>query len=483
MAKIILMCVESQWHSLNLEDFDDYNSNNSLSFRRADQVITFQTSDLIRKLDLKYSNGRILPEIIDLESFDKQMSQEGKEFREHREWKALNFLRHHKIIDSGFDLSLDNFKVILKHLGVLYLKLLEKDISEKNRFEEIELKINKLIYERQKKGIRINIGIAQKKCFEIDKEIYRLKNILQLEYNILTPENEKQQKFYLNSKKHTIFESLLYSFETRRNEDLVCNHFYELLRNKQDLESLLYTISRWGGQERTYPLYLGFGTITSRIIMREPSLQNLRKVNRDVIIPDSGMKLLYIDYSQFEAGILASLSDDEEMIALYNSDIYKDLAVNVLGDGNKRDDAKVIFYRYMYGDETLSTKAKSYFHKFKKLENFRKNIALEISNDKKTGTMNGNFRCLKDEDDIVWSLSHKIQATASLIYKRSLIQVYNNSLNDVEFLVPMHDGTLYQIDEIGYDKIKKEIENIYIEEFRKICPKINPRIKSSELFQ
>lgn len=47
----------------------------------------------------------------------------------------------------------------------------------------------------------------------------------------------------------------------------------------------------------------------------------------------------------------------------------------------------------------------------------------------------------------------------------------------------MHDGTLYQINEIGYDNIKKEIEDIYIGEFKKICPKINPSVKSNELFQ
>ena len=278
----------------------------------------------------------------------------------------------------------------------------------------------------------------------------------------------------------------MYTFKTRSKEDIICNFFYDLLRNQQDLESLLYIISRWGGEQRTYPTYLGFGTITSRIIMREPSLQNLRKVNRDVIIPDLGMKLLYIDYSQFEAGILASLSDDEDMIALYNSDIYKDLANNILGDESKRDEAKIIFYRYMYGDKTLSLKAKSYFHKFKKLESFRKLISLEIINDKKTGTINGNFRCPKDDDDddeIVWFLSHKIQATASLIYKNALIQVYNNFFNGIEFLVPMHDGTLYQINEIEYDKIKKEIEDIYIGEFKKICPKINASVKSNELFQ
>lgn len=477
------MCIESQWYSLNIEDFENFEANNSLRFRSTDRLITFQASDLIREL---YSrNPKVkLPIIIDLESFDKQMSQEGKEFREYKSWKVLNFLRHHQIIDSGFELNFDNFKLVLQHLAVLYLKLIEKDISEKNRFEDVEIIINNLIHERQLKGVRINKEIAEKKCVAIDKEIYRIKNILQLQYNIFAPENEKEQKKYLKSKGYTIFESLLYTFKTRRNEDLICEHFYNLLRNKQDLESLLYVISRWGGEQRTYPRYLGFGTITSRIILREPSLQNLRKVNRDVIVPDLGMRLLYIDYSQFEAGILASLSDDENMIALYNTDIYKDLASNVLDDESKRDDAKIIFYRYMYGDKTLDLKAKSYFHKFKKLENFRKIIALEILQNKKIGTLNGNFRCPKDGDDeVIWSLSHKIQATASLIYKSALMRVYNNFFRGVEFLIPMHDGTLYQIDEIEYDKIRKEVENIYIEEFKKACPKINPRVRSSELFQ
>lgn len=482
MRRLIIMRVESQWYSLNLDNFEEFNTDIFLMFRRTDQIITFQTSDLIRELYSK-NHKTILPNIIDLESFDKQMAQEGKEFKEYKEWKAISFLRHHKVIDSGFDLNSKNFKLFLEYLATMYLNLLEKDNSEKKRFESVEIKVNNLIYERQKKGVRINTAIAEEKCVKIEKEIYRIKNIFQLQYGIFDPENEKQQRFYLDSKKYNVFESSLDAFKARRNEDIICKYFYELIRNKQDLESLLYTISRWGGVQRTYPIYVGFGTITSRIITREPSLQNLRKVNRDVIIPDPGMKLLYVDYSQFEAGILASLCNDDNMIKLYNSDIYKDLAINVLQDESKRDEAKIIFYRYMYGDTTLSTKVRSYFSKFTELEKFRKEVASELSYNGKVGTINGNFRSSKEDVENVWSLSHKVQATASLIYKNALIEVYNNFFSGVDFLIPMHDGTLYQINEIGYDEVQNQIEKIYLEEFKKICPKINPRIKSNELFQ
>ena len=100
-------------------------------------------------------------------------------------------------------------------------------------------------------------------------------------------------------------------------------------------------LAHWGGPARCYPVFFGFGTITSRVTVREPSLQNLRKTNRSVISADPKKKLLYVDYSQFEAGILASLSEDPLLISLYNTDIYEDLAHNVLGDASKRADTKV----------------------------------------------------------------------------------------------------------------------------------------------
>jgi DNA polymerase I-like protein with 3'-5' exonuclease and polymerase domains len=472
------MFVESQWHSIDIDDNEDYTVSEVLTITQASLYITFQTNQLLQH----FRTNRIkkLPTIIDLECLDKQMAQEGKEFRSYKNWKAIHALRHHKIIDSEFNLNKSNFKTVLEHLSLMFKTLIEKDDCERKRFENIELNINQIIYERQYKGISIDFEIAKEKCVEIEGEIYRLKNILQLDYGIFTPENEAQQLSYLDSKKFNYIKSLTYSFKIRRNQDPICLLFYELLRNQNDLDSFIFMLSHWGGNNKTYPTFLGFGTISSRITLRQPALQNLKKNNRVVIVPDKGMKFLYIDYGQFEAGILASMSDDDMLINLYNSDIYTDLAEKVLGDRNQRSDAKIIFYRFMYGDTTLDAKSQLYFSKFKKLAEFKKSIENNISKNKKIGSYEGNYRYSFDNES-PWSLSHVIQSTASLIYKKALIRV-RNEVRNVEFLIPMHDATLYQIDEFNYIDYSKRIENIYIEEFKKVCPKIDPIMHSSELF-
>lgn len=477
MKKSVVAYIESEWYSMNIEDFDDFKK--TLSYGSSNIYITFQTSDLIR--EFKSKRIKTLPKIIDLESFDKQMSQEGKEFRGNGVWKALSFLRYHKAIDSEFKLTIENIKSFLGKIAFLYDKLLKKDEEEKRRFENIEIKISKLIYERQSLGVRINIEAAKQRCAEIESKIYSIKNDLQLKYYIFTPDNIESQKNYLEKNNYRIIKSYRYTFEIHKKDDEVCGLFYELIRNEQDLDSLLFIVSHWGGQERTYPSFLGFGTITSRIILRQPSLQNLRKTNRDIIIPDRGMKFLYVDYSQFEAGILASLSKDAKLIELYNSDIYEDLAEKVLKNRALRKDAKIIFYRYMYGDDSLKKEAKNYFQSFKELMKFKNEVEKEIEVKKKIGSKFGNYRYTSNEGNI-WALSHVVQSTASYIYKTALLKV-QKKVKPAEFLIPMHDGTVYQINELEYDGTKAEIERIYIDAFKEICPSIEPKLNCNELFE
>lgn len=477
MKSLIVTFIESEWYSINIADFDDFKNGLDYNFRNT--IITFQTSDLIREFNSK--KIKKLPIIIDIESFDKQMSQEGKEFREYSNWKALTFLKYHKVIDSEFKLTKDNIKVFLEHLAYLYLKLSEKDEVEMKRFNDIEVKINSLIYERQLLGVRVNLDIAKSRCAELEKKIYLIKNDLQLNFNIFTPDNLATQKFYLKENNYRIINSMLYTFKIHRKNDEVCNLLYELIRNQQDLDSLLYILSHWGGHSRTFPSYFGFGTITSRIILRQPSLQNLRKSNRDILVPDVGMKLLYIDYSQFEAGILASLSNDSKLIDLYNSDIYEDLAAKVLKNKAERKEAKIIFYRYMYGDDSLNKEAKIYFKNFKELEKFKILIENELLQKNKIGSQFGNYRYSNDKDSI-WALSHIVQSTASYIYKMSLLEVQKN-IKSAEFVIPMHDGTVYQINDLEYELVKPEIEKIYKMQFKIVCPQIEPKLNCSEKFE
>ncbi|WP_375303805.1 DNA polymerase [Niastella sp. OAS944] len=326
----------------------------------------------------------------------------------------------------------------------------------------------------------VDLETVKKRCEELESYIYEIKNTLQVEHEIFTPDCIETQKNYLRKKAYSIVESLLYSFKIRRKSDIVCNLFYDLLSNQRDLDSLLLMLSRWG-QTRTHPTYLGFGTITSRIILRQPSLQNLRKSNRDLIIPDIGTKLIYIDYGQFEAGILASLSNDKHLIKLYDSDIYSDIAEKVLNNKEDRNEAKIIFYRFIYGDTTLPKNAIDYFHRFKGLQNFKMSIENKVLLNNKVGTVNGNYRRSFD-NDISWALSHVIQSTASYIYKSALIKV-DQEVKTAQLLIPMHDGTVYQLKQFNFDESKNKIEAIYKDEFKKMCPQLNPIVKIKDSFE
>lgn len=477
MKKYVVVFIESTWFSLNIEDYAD--NNNVLTYDSKNQLITFQSSDLIREFD---SNGiKSLPKIIDLESFDKQFSQEGKELRNFKKWKILKCLRHHNIIESDFRLSKDNIVKFMEHIASLYEYLSNKDSLELARFNNIETVINEIIYGSQLRGIRVNKELAVMKCKEIEKKIYKIKNTLQLEHNIFSPDDFSTQKDYLTKNNYNIIQSLFYSFKMRRKNDIICNLFYELLRNKQDLDSLLFISTNWGGSKRTYPLYLGFGSITSRIILRQPALQNLRKSNRDIIIPDDNMKLLYLDYSQFEAGILASLSNDDLMIQLYNDDIYADLGRYMFGENQDRKEAKILFYRFIYGDETLEDKVKNYFLRFENLKTFKKELEKGIEVNDKIGTENGNFRVVFDNKESNWILSHKIQSLASLIFKTAIIETHKK-VKHAQFLIPMHDGAVYQLKESAYEESKQRIEDIFKNAFKEFCPKIEPKVNCKENF-
>ena len=202
MNKYVIMLIESNWYSLDINNFDNYTTNSNLFFLDDDYVISFQTSDLIRVFN---SNGYSLPNIIDLESFDKQMSQEGKDIRSFDNWKAISMLKYHKMIGNDYQLTPTTFKDFLEQIAMYYINHAENNIDEIDRFNAIETKINRIIYERQKNGLTVNKAIAEEKVSTIEREIYRIKNILQLEYKIFLPDNHKQQVEWLNKKGYTVF--------------------------------------------------------------------------------------------------------------------------------------------------------------------------------------------------------------------------------------------------------------------------------------
>lgn len=485
MKKVIIFKANDSWHLV------EFNSRIYISgtiqkvcnqIKNEDQVYSTQVSDFIREFDKEYPRKN-LPILIDVESFVKQFWQKTKPLETQKKWNFFKFLKENEYLSKEFKIQESIYDYLIHIVEFIENTLNRKGLDELIRFENIEIPINSLIYQRQRRGIQIDKTIYPDLIEKTEEELYALKNQLQLMHNIYSPDKISTQIKVLKAEGIEIKGSLLVLFKSNQSHSEVCKLFYQMLRAKNDLSALLYLTSIKGGESRTFPNYHGFGSISSRITLREPALQNLRKSARRVLVPDNNSEFIYVDYSQFEAGILASLSKDDKLQKLYDSDIYDDLNRNVWGGLKNRDEAKILFYKYMYGIELRHDNESKYFKSFTMLTKFKKEVEDGVKSASKVGSSHGNYRILEIEDKTI-ALSHRIQAEASLIFKEALLKV-SREISEADFVLPMHDAALYQVNTKLYDikYIEGKIKTIFQNVFASKCPGINHSVKIKNFYE
>lgn len=210
----------------------------------------------------------------------------------------------------------------------------------------------------------------------------------------------------------------------------------------------------------TRPVIDVFGSRTSRIQLRSPGLQNISKKFRSIFCAGEGRRISYVDFDQFEVGIMAALSADEELKRLYAAgDMYDLFANEHLGLVGKRKTAKQLFLSYAYGmsrkaliDAACSLgaerqKAKRAFSLFGKYEDWKKLVWAEFLETGRVSSLAGNHYRRNRTGQLTGkeqrsAISQVIQGTASLIFKRALIAAA--SIPDVKIVLPMHDALLFE---------------------------------------
>lgn len=213
-------------------------------------------------------------------------------------------------------------------------------------------------------------------------------------------------------------------------------------------------------QKRIFPIADSFGSITSRIYFKDPSLQNLSKQHRDILTPDEGKIFSYVDYEQYEAGIMAALSGDPTLKKLYSDgDLYEFAAEAIFKNKNNRKQAKRLFLSYAYGMKRKSLydaavsygaerqAAKNFFNQFNVFEEWKKAVVLEYQDKGRISTSLGNHMKRTRSGNITEqekrsAVSQLVQGTASLIFKKTLLNLSNEPM--IELKVPMHDAILFQ---------------------------------------
>src|SRR5690606_1445660 len=194
-------------------------------------------------------------------------------------------------------------------------------------------------------------------------------------------------------------------------------------------------------QKRIFPIVDAFGSVTSRIYYKDPSLQNLSKRHRNIISPDEGMALSYVDFGQFEAGIMGALSQDKHMLELFSSgDLYALAAEKIFADTDRRKAAKRLFLSYAYGMKRKSLidaavgfgaereAAKNFFNQFSRFEQWKSEIWSEFQTNGRVGTAFGNYLSRASSAELTEkekrsAVSQVVQGTASLIFKKALLKL------------------------------------------------------------
>jgi hypothetical protein len=208
------------------------------------------------------------------------------------------------------------------------------------------------------------------------------------------------------------------------------------------------------------PLLDVFGSRTSRIHLRSPSLQNISKKYRGIIAAREGAELSYVDFDQFEVGIMAALSRDCELMKLYAAgDMYDLFATTHLGLSGNRKAAKQLFLSYAYGmskkaliDAAVSLgvdrpRAKTAFGLFAQYETWKRSVWADFQACGRVETLLGNHYLRERVGSLTAkeqrsAVSQVVQGTASLIFKRALLDV--GKLEDVTIVLPMHDALLFE---------------------------------------
>ncbi|MBU3078854.1 DNA polymerase [Sphingomonas quercus] len=210
----------------------------------------------------------------------------------------------------------------------------------------------------------------------------------------------------------------------------------------------------------TRPVVDVFGSRTSRVQLRSPSLQNIPKRYRSIITAHGDAQLGYVDFDQFEVGIMAALSDDEELKRLYAAgDMYELFATTHLGLIGNRKASKQLFLSYAYGmtrkalvDAAVSLgvdrqKAKEAFRLFQRYEDWKRGVWTEFQTAGRVATILGNHYRRTGGGQLTRkeqrsAVSQVVQGTASLIFKRALLAAA--SIEDVRVVLPMHDALLFE---------------------------------------
>lgn len=220
-------------------------------------------------------------------------------------------------IDIEISVQKDFHELFLEY----YIEICRRAIlnGERDRFFDVEMPCATLCAEISSKGLRVDSDIISKNRKLISHDYYE--SIVELSDKFDIPLEVPSEEDNARYAKRLNIDLSEYSLDFAMNYLPQMNSYSELVKRVRDLSiarDVLNGMPLRSG--RVFPIVDTQGSRTSRISVRSPFLQSLPKRYRNVICADQDKSLCYVDFDQFEVGIMAALSNDPILHALFAED-------------------------------------------------------------------------------------------------------------------------------------------------------------------
>jgi len=267
------------------------------------------------------------------------------------------------------------------------------------------------------------------------------------------------------------------------------------VRQKSKLIST-YLKEFWDKDSRCRPSWNITGAVTGRLACSENlrgtglNMQNIPRNIRDSFIADPGCLLYKVDLSQVESRLVAYMSQDLNMMRVFEDggDIHCLVASMLYGiplnklnkQSPERDPAKVVGHaaNYKVGPNKLSSEAgvsvaeakvllEKYYSRFN-IGKWHDSVVEELAKNRSITTPFGRKRKFFGmwSDELFRSaIAHNPQSTAVDHINQALTRIYKRIPKDIKFLLQVHDelvfncpkGKIQYLDTIVRNELKKPI--------------------------
>ena len=411
---------------------------------------------------------------------------------------------------------------------------LDPELDQRNLdklFHEMEMPLVEVLANMEETGVKIDVPYLDKMNKEVTTEILKLeKEIYKLsegEFNINSPLQLKEvlfERLKISSegigRTKTGISTAASELEKMKGRHPIINlisEYRELAKLKSTyLEALPKLVNKKTG--RVHTSYNQTIAATGRLSSSSPNLQNIpirtelgAKI-RNAFIPEKGFKLLAADYSQIELRIVASLSNDTEMINSFKkgedihvrtaaiiNEVPLDKVTQKMRYGAKATNFGIIYGLGIHGlsrsAEISLDKARDfierYFILYEGVADFLETSKDQAHEEGYNETLFGRRRYYPEIQSGNQGLraaaeraaiNHPVQGTAADLIKMAMIKIYKElpsvSLKS-KMIMQVHDELVFEVPEKDIDKVSKFVQET-MENIHKLKVPIKVEVNSGK---